>query len=263
MSNTMIDILAKLKAPFPADQISWRPGKISKDNKKGLALAYIDARDVMDRLDEVVGEWQDSYEEIAGRLVCKITINGITRTDGAGDTAIEGEKGGLSDAFKRAAVKWGIGRYLYRLPAQWVELDQYKQFKRIPSLPKWALPESNGHRANAEPQPEIDPRPPLIKRIEKAEKSLGEHGKARNNLRQKHLKTEDFHDPSIPLETLQKFFQHVADKFRDKRKAEEAAADQQAIEEVAAETSEAVQTVLDGIDGEQIAEPQADVMGRN
>ena len=123
---------------------------------------------------------------------------------------------------------------------------------------------NNGHRSNPEPQPEIDPRPPLIERIEKAEKSLGEHGKARHNSRQKHLKTTYLHDPSIPLETLQEFFQHVANKFRDKRKAEEAAADQAAIEGVAAETSEAVQAVIDGIDGEQIAEPQADpVMGRN
>ena len=118
---------------------------------------------------------------------------------------------------------------------------------------------NNGHRSNPEPQPEIDPRPPLIRRIEKAEKSLGEHGNARNNSRNKHLKTKNLHDPSIPLETLQEFFAHVANKFRDKRNAEETAHIRQA-----AETSEAVQAVIDGIDGEQIAEPQADpVMGRN
>ncbi len=229
MSNTMIDILAKLKAPFPADQISWRPGKVSKDNKKGLALAYIDARDVMDRLDEVVGEWQDSYEEIAGRLVCKLTINGITRTDGAGDTAIEGEKGGLSDAFKRAAVKWGIGRYLYRLPAQWVELDQYKQFKRIPSLPKWALPESNGHRANAEPQPsndganrefEIKRLIDLQRAINKGEDMLALNDFERSNSRKKHLGNADLSKASI--QDLEKFRKHLGDKWRKKVAADAA-----------------------------------------
>ena len=55
-----------------------------------------------------------------GRTVCELSlkINGvwITKTDGAGDTNIEGEKGGLSDAFKRAAVKFGVGRYLYYMP---------------------------------------------------------------------------------------------------------------------------------------------------
>ena len=123
---------------------------------------------------------------------------------------------------------------------------------------------NNGHRSNPEPQPEIDSRPPLIKRIENAEKELGEHGNARNNSRKKHLGTKNLHDPSIPLEKLQEFFAHVAKKWRNKRKADEAAADQAAIEGVAAETSEAVQAVIDGIDGEQIAEPQADpVMGRN
>ena len=226
MSNTMIDILAKLKAQFPADQISWRPGKVSKDNKKGLALAYIDARDVMDRLDEVVGEWQDSYEEIADRLVCKITINGITRTDGAGDTAIEGEKGGLSDAFKRAAVKWGIGRYLYRLPAQWVELDQYKQFKRIPSLPKWALPESNGHRANAEPQPSNDGANRefeinrLIAAISKGEEMLALNDFERSNSRKKHLGNADLSKASI--QDLEKFRKHLGDKWRKKVAADAA-----------------------------------------
>ena len=64
----------------------------------------------------------------------------ITRAGGAGDTDIEAEKGALSDAFKRAAVLFGIGRYLYDLPNEWIEIDEYKKFKRKPSLPAWALP---------------------------------------------------------------------------------------------------------------------------
>lgn len=122
----MNEILTKLKAPFPVDKLSWRIGQKSNWDKrtnspknpdkpvKAMMLVYIDSRDVQDRLDEVCGmDWSDSYSEVMGRLVCSITINGITRTDGAGDTDFEAEKGGLSDAFKRAAVKWGVGRYLY------------------------------------------------------------------------------------------------------------------------------------------------------
>lgn len=110
----MEDLLVRLKAPFPADKLSWRIGQKNKDKTKAMMLVYIDSRDVQDRLDEVCGlNWSDSYSEVMGRLVCSITINGITRTDGAGDTDFEAEKGGLSDAFKRAAVKWGVGRYLY------------------------------------------------------------------------------------------------------------------------------------------------------
>lgn len=109
----------KLKKPFPVEKLSWRVGQKNKDKTKANMLVYIDARDVMDRLDEVCGQdgWSDQYENIGGRMVCTISIkteNGwVSKTDGAGDTDIEGEKGGLSDAFKRAAVKWGIGRYLY------------------------------------------------------------------------------------------------------------------------------------------------------
>ena len=110
----MEDLLVRLKAPFPADKLSWRIGQKNKDKTKAMMLVYIDSRDVQDRLDEVCGmDWSDSYSEVRGRLVCSITINGVTRTDGAGDTDFEAEKGGLSDAFKRAAVKWGVGRYLY------------------------------------------------------------------------------------------------------------------------------------------------------
>ena len=143
-------MIQDLSKPFSSDQIHWRVGSIMKNGKRGMALAYLDARDVMDRLDQVAGAWEDSYSEVNGRTVCSITIDGYTRSDGAGDTAVEGEKGGLSDAFKRAAVKWGVGRYLYRLPAEWVALNEKKQIIQPPQLPHWALPKDD------ENNPDID-----------------------------------------------------------------------------------------------------------
>lgn len=110
----MKELLEQLKKPFPVENLHWRLGQVNKAKTKAMMLVYIDARDVMDRLDEVCGaNWTDEYKEVAGRLVCTITINGVSKSDGAGDTDFEAEKGGLSDAFKRAAVKWGVGRYLY------------------------------------------------------------------------------------------------------------------------------------------------------
>lgn len=124
-----MDVLTLLKAPFPADSLSWRIGNKSnwdaknrcpKDKNKPVKaqmLVYIDSRDVQDRLDEVSElcqvSWENDFKEVNGRLICNLTIGGVTRTDGAGDTDFEGEKGGLSDAFKRSAVMFGIGRYLY------------------------------------------------------------------------------------------------------------------------------------------------------
>jgi hypothetical protein len=104
-----------------------------------MLLAYLDARDVMGRLDEVCGPagWSDSYYETeSGRVICDLSIragdnekdyhNWVSKADGAGDTSFEGAKGAISDAFKRAAVKWGIGRYLYETESPWIELDQGK-----------------------------------------------------------------------------------------------------------------------------------------
>ena len=142
-----MDILSKIAEPFNPATIKWRVGSVSKDKTKAMALAYVDARIVMVRLDDVVGanNWQDKYFETnSGRIMCELSVRihgeWITKTDGAGDTGTEGEKGAISDAFKRAAVKFGIGRYLYAFPNSWVAIDQYKKIVKPPQLPSWAQP---------------------------------------------------------------------------------------------------------------------------
>lgn len=86
-------------------------------------VAYIDARQVMDLLDEVMGpeNWQDHYREVAGNVYCDLSLRvdntWITKSDCGSQSQFESEKGQASDAFKRAAVKWGIGRFLYSLPS--------------------------------------------------------------------------------------------------------------------------------------------------
>ena len=124
-----MDIKHQLERPFPANKIHWRVGATNKDKTKGIALAYIDARDVMRRLDDVMsGAWQNRYPLADnGLLICEIGLllgdEWVWRANGAGDTQVEAEKGKASDAFKRAAVMWGIGRYLYSLPNTWVGLQ--------------------------------------------------------------------------------------------------------------------------------------------
>jgi hypothetical protein len=131
----MIDFKA-LAAPFDPDAVSWRIGSMKKDKTAGMALAYIDARVVMDRLDDICspGGWQCRYSHTATKTVCDIAIKcgeeWLWKADGAGDSDIEAEKGALSDAFKRAAVRWGIGRYIYELPSHWVEVDEWKRIKQ-------------------------------------------------------------------------------------------------------------------------------------
>lgn len=155
----MSDICKQLKEPFSTDKVKWRVGKKSKDGNRGLALAYIDSRAVMDRLDDVVGpdNWQRKHDfGPDGEVLCGIGIRiddeWIWKWDGAAQTKFEGEKGGLSDSFKRAAVSWGIGRYLYDLDSNWVDLDKYNNIRKEPSLPNWARP-SGASKQNGKSEP--------------------------------------------------------------------------------------------------------------
>ncbi len=143
--------LELLRRPFKVKEISWRVGATYQD--KAIALAYVDARDVMKRLDDVCGieGWQNRYSHVTAQgVVCDIGIRSPTelghvwiwKSNGAGETNVEGEKGALSDAFKRAAVLWGVARYLYKLPTVWVGYDKTKKkLLEIPTLPTWATPD--------------------------------------------------------------------------------------------------------------------------
>jgi hypothetical protein len=102
-----------LSAPTPKEEAKVRKGP------GGTQLTYVDARFVMDRLDSAVGpeNWYDSYAPVDGGIEATIYIrvgdDFIGKSDVGTESTIEKTKGNYSDAFKRAAVKWGIGRDLY------------------------------------------------------------------------------------------------------------------------------------------------------
>src|SRR6202043_3489791 len=133
---------------------------------RALALAYVDARVIQDRVDDVVGVagWEDPDEFLpAGSLVCRLRLRlgneWITKMDvgGPSEQPDEGDrrKAAFSDALKRAAVKFGIGRYLDRLPPQWVDYDpQKRQCVRTPKLPPAALPRRR-LPVSAQPRPAV------------------------------------------------------------------------------------------------------------
>ncbi len=109
---------------------------------KATCVAYIDARDCMDILDEVVGveNWQDKYYEADGKLFCAVGIyNGewwSWKSDTGTESNVEKEKGKSSDAFKRACVKHGIGRFLYRLPMQILQTKKHSNGREYPYSPE-------------------------------------------------------------------------------------------------------------------------------
>lgn len=158
-----------LKEPFSPLDLEWRISQCGQGRNSGKlyakVLAYVTNRAIMDRLDEVVGpaNWQNEYMAApGGGVMCGISIRvseneWITKWDGADNTNIEAVKGGLSGSMKRAAVQWGIGRYLYNLPEGFAIIsdegshrqgaktsgnNQYPAFRwDPPALPEWAIPE--------------------------------------------------------------------------------------------------------------------------
>ena len=166
----MKKIWEALKKPFTKSDIEWRVCRsgITNDRPWIMCLCYVTNRAIMDRLDEIVGaeNWKNEFKQAPeGGVLCGISIrvdsNGlneewITKWDGAENTEVEATKGGLSSAMKRAAVQWGIGRYLYRLEENFADVSEKGEFKaRIkdkktgeyrnvkwspPILPNWAIP---------------------------------------------------------------------------------------------------------------------------
>ena len=122
MQQTFPD-LTRLAAPFPAEDVEWKPGATTRDKSKGLAMAYITARAVQERLDEVFGpgNWKNEFRAGPdGGVLCRIYFKNedgewVWREDGADNTDVEAVKGGLSNAMKRAGAALGIGLAAERL----------------------------------------------------------------------------------------------------------------------------------------------------
>ncbi len=184
MSNTDIGSIdyTKLREPFASDDIEWRIQSAGVSNNKpwGIVLAYITNRAIQQRLDAVVGaqNWQNEYSKAPdGGVLCGISIfdneRWVTKFDGAENTNVEKVKGGLSSSMKRAAVQWGIGRYLYDVETVFVNMVETKPkdmtawhyhydkdskkalYWQTPQMPDWALPEDESAFALEEVKVEI------------------------------------------------------------------------------------------------------------
>lgn len=146
------EIRTALALPFSASDVEWRLQNVTKDKTRGMAVPFIDSRAIQNRLDEVVGpyNWQTKFTpwhtngQKSSQLCALSLYDGerkewITKCDGAENTDIEPIKGGISDSFKRAAVLWGIGRYLYAMDVVWVDAETSGASYRIPDKEKKRL----------------------------------------------------------------------------------------------------------------------------
>jgi len=131
------DIWSRLAEPLPNGVVYWRQdGKVINRDGKYLArfVAYIEANTARERLDAVVpGEWDltlellpplpgldDGVDGAACSFKARLQILGVIREDvGTG----RDYKSAATDAFKRAAVRFGIAHELYAYEQNWVQVD--------------------------------------------------------------------------------------------------------------------------------------------
>ena len=164
--------LLRLEEPFSPKDVKWLVAATSRDGTKGRVTPYADPRAYTDRLNEVVtaSGWTRQYAVHTispvvrlkkdktiqtGKVLvtCTVTITSIGSHSGSGEEWADDENAMTSaeaQAFKRACSCFGLGRYFYDFAEMWVDIDEHKQPKSIPTLPSWALPK--GHTAAMPPQ---------------------------------------------------------------------------------------------------------------
>lgn len=140
------EILASLAGPFDERELDAFEGRWNPALSRKEVFVTFDARAAMSRFDEVLpGRWRDSYRkeqavldgEVVDILICRIELKldgewvgreaGATfremltreRNQATGQSEQVKDvrntvKTAFTEAFKLCAVKWGVGRYLYR-----------------------------------------------------------------------------------------------------------------------------------------------------
>lgn len=126
----MNNLQTQLLKPFHPSAIEWKPGAANKEGTRAIAMPYADLRAYQNRLDEVCGlDWSVTYTPWGDRIVCHLTINGVTRSS-VGEADSQSERNEIAgtaaeaQAFKRACAMFGLGRYLYGFPATWIDYDK-------------------------------------------------------------------------------------------------------------------------------------------
>jgi hypothetical protein len=157
MPTQHAELFIALARPFVPPEMKVR-------NIDGRKESYVTARTVMNRLDNVLGPeaWWDDYTPGEHSVLCRLTIRlpdgqELTKCDAGGYAGMkdqgDDDKSGFSDAFKRAAVKFGVGRHLYRdgvpdfVPVE--DLDPIGTSEALHS----AEPGANGHPAIRHDEP--------------------------------------------------------------------------------------------------------------
>jgi hypothetical protein len=169
-------IIDDLEVPFDPSVIEWRVTNTAKDKRRGQVMPYADQRAYTDRLNALVtaAGWTRKYtihtsanfqrgkdqKTVAKIFVtCELTIFGLGSHSATGEEWADDDNAGTAaeaQAFKRASSCFGLGRYLYYFTGIWVDIDDRKRPKKIPTLPEWATPD--GWRKGLRPHSDSNPK---------------------------------------------------------------------------------------------------------
>jgi hypothetical protein len=163
-SQSAPEALARLEEPFASKDVKWLVAATSRDGRKGRVTPYADPRAYTDRLNQVftASGWTREYTVHTlspitrmkkdkpiqtGKVLvtCVVSIPGVGTHSGSGEEWADDENAMTSaeaQSFKRACSVFGLGRYFYNFAEMWVDLDEYKHPRELPTLPSWALPEN-------------------------------------------------------------------------------------------------------------------------
>jgi hypothetical protein len=171
-------IITELQVPFDPSVIEWRVTNRAKDKRRGQVMPYADQRAYTDRLNALLtpAGWTRKYavntsanfhrgkdEKTVAKIfvTCELTILGLGSHSATGEEWADDDNAGTSaeaQAFKRACSCFGLGRYLYYFTGLWVDIDDRKRPKKIPTLPEWATPDGwrKGLRPHKDSHPSSD-----------------------------------------------------------------------------------------------------------
>lgn len=137
--RTLVGIHQALCKPFSQALIELKPGALTKDKARGLAMPYVDMRSYYTRLDRVAGPdgWSSEFIMSERGVVCRLTILGVTKSALGDFPLAAGDENAATSAeaqsFKRACSAFGLGRYLYSLAQQWADYDEQRKVFKDPA----------------------------------------------------------------------------------------------------------------------------------
>lgn len=200
MNSEHSALFGRLAEPFDPSEIKWRVTHTTRDGSRGAVIAFADPRAYSDRLNHVFtpSGWTRTYEVNTvssvtrmkkdkliqtGKVLvtCTVTIAGLGTHADSGEEWADEENAMTSaqaQAFKRACICFGLGRYLYKFAEMWVPLNEYRQPINLPPLPQWALPRASTIKRQASTPPPAAQRGPVDQRttakIEGFQRILGD-----------------------------------------------------------------------------------------